>query len=57
VHLVFAGCLVIDPCLRAGTTVVAAIRCGMRFVGIKVDERTYQAAKARLAGEARDRRS
>jgi hypothetical protein len=55
--LVPAGSHVCDPCLGSGTTGVAAIRCGMRFVGCEVEEGTFVSAKSRLAREAREGRS
>jgi site-specific DNA-methyltransferase (adenine-specific) len=51
--LVPEGSLVVDPCAGGGTVGVAAIRCGMRFVGCEIDAGTYRRAETRLADEAR----
>ena len=45
------GGVVLDNCMGSGSTGVAALRCGRRFVGIEKDEGYYQAAKERLAKE------
>lgn len=45
------GELVIDPCLGAGTTGVAARKLGRRFVGCDVDEDAVTTARRRLAEE------
>lgn len=54
--LVPKGSLVIDPCMRNATTGVAALRCGMRFVGCEIDAGAYQGAVQRLSQERRSRR-
>jgi DNA modification methylase len=40
--------LVVDPYLGGGTTGVAAIRLGRRFVGLEIDRATARKAKARI---------
>ncbi len=42
------GDLVVDPCLGSGTTGVAAVRLGRRFIGIEVDKATATIAARRL---------
>jgi site-specific DNA-methyltransferase (adenine-specific) len=42
------GALVIDPFMGSGTTGVAAIRAGRRFIGIELDERWYAVAEKRI---------
>ncbi|MGI8478471.1 MAG: DNA methyltransferase, partial [Gaiellaceae bacterium] len=46
------GELVCDPFAGSGTTGVAALRHGRRFIGCDVDATTVEIARARLAGEA-----
>jgi DNA modification methylase len=43
------GDLVIDTCVGAGTTAVAAKKLKRRFVGAEIEERFANAAKNRLA--------
>lgn len=40
--------LILDPCMGSGTTGVAAIQLGRRFVGIEIDEKYYQIAERRI---------
>jgi hypothetical protein len=40
--------LVVDPCLGSGTTAVAAVKAGRRFVGFEIDPETARNAEARL---------
>lgn len=42
------GELVIDPCLGSGTTGVAALQVGRRFLGCDVDERAVATARRRM---------
>jgi DNA modification methylase len=45
-----AGGLVLDPFCGSGSTGVAALRCGRRFLGIERDPHYHQIALRRLAG-------
>lgn len=45
------GEVVLDNVLGSGTTAVAALRCGRRFVGMELDEEYVAMARARIAGE------
>jgi site-specific DNA-methyltransferase (adenine-specific) len=49
--LVPKGSLIVDPCAGSGTTGVAALQCGMRFVGCEIDPVAFRQARARLAGK------
>jgi site-specific DNA-methyltransferase (adenine-specific) len=42
------GDLVLDPCMGSGTTGVAAIQLGRRFIGVEMDERTLEIAAKRI---------
>lgn len=42
---------VLDPYMGSGTTGIACIRTGRRFIGIEVDEQHYQTARRRLLNE------
>jgi DNA modification methylase len=46
------GGLVLDPFLGSGTTAVAAIQTGRRFIGYEIDEGYCEIARKRIA-EAR----
>lgn len=43
--------IVLDPCLGGGTTAIAAIRLGRRFIGSELDPLALSRAEDRLAGE------
>ena len=43
--------IVLDPYMGSGTTGIACIRTGRRFIGIEIDEQHYQTARRRLMGE------
>ncbi len=43
------GDVILDPTMGSGTTGVAAVRLGRRFVGIDVDEEAYRISTARIA--------
>lgn len=47
-----AGDLVLDNCMGSGTTGVACINTGRKFIGIEKDARYFEVAKNRLAEEA-----
>lgn len=44
------GGTVLDPFMGSGSTGVAALEEGMRFVGIEKDEESYETAKRRVNG-------
>lgn len=48
-----AGELVVDPFCGGGTTGVAAVRLGRRFVGVDVDPAAVETSRSRIAEEAR----
>jgi site-specific DNA-methyltransferase (adenine-specific) len=48
-HFCPAGGLVLDPCLGSGTTGVAAVELGRRFLGIDIEEACVKMTAARLA--------
>ena len=50
---VAAGALVADPFLGSGTTGVACMRRGCRFIGIEIDEGYFRTACRRIAEAAR----
>ena len=45
------GATVLDPYMGSGTTGIACIRTGRRFIGIEIDEQHYQTARKRLMAE------
>lgn len=49
VRIVPPGGVVLDPFMGSGTTGVAALRAGLRFVGCEVTEGYYEVARERLA--------
>lgn len=48
------GQIVLDPFMGSGTTGVAALQLGRRFVGIELDAKFFEMACDRLAGAARN---
>jgi DNA modification methylase len=44
------GCTIIDPFMGSGTTGVAAIKMGRKFVGIEKDKGYCSMAKKRIDG-------
>lgn len=40
--------LICDPCMGSGTTGIAAIAAGRRFIGIERDQKYYELARARI---------
>jgi DNA modification methylase len=47
-HLVPAESMIVDPMMGSGTTLVAAINCGMNVVGVEQDPVTFAMAKKRI---------
>ena len=47
------GEVVLDPFLGSGTTAVAAMRLGRKYIGIEREERFYKIAEERINKEAR----
>ncbi len=45
--------LVLDPFMGSGTTGVACVRLGRRFIGIEIEERYFDIACRRIADELR----
>ena len=50
------GATVLDPYMGSGTTAIACIRTGRKFVGIEKDERHYQTACERVEAELRQQK-
>ena len=48
------GDIVLDNCIGSGSTAVAAIRTGRRFIGMEKDEHFYRIAVDRVARERKD---
>ncbi len=48
------GDIVLDNCIGSGSTAVAAIRTGRRFIGMEKDEHFYRIAADRVARERKD---
>jgi hypothetical protein len=48
------GQLILDPIMGTGTTGVAALRLGRKFIGIEADKKMFKIAKRRLADEGGD---
>lgn len=44
-----SGGMVLDPFMGSGTTGLAALQEGMRFLGVGMEERSHTIARARLA--------
>lgn len=59
-EIVSASCaeqsLILDPFMGSGTTGVAAIELGHKFIGIEIDEDYFSIAAKRIAHAARQRR-
>ncbi len=47
------GDVVLDPFMGAGTTGVACIQLGRKFIGIELNEKYYKIAKSRIEKELR----
>jgi len=43
---------ILDPFMGSGTTGVAALRLGRKFIGIEIDETYFQIAVDRISKEA-----
>jgi DNA modification methylase len=54
--LVPVGGFVSDPFMGSGTTGVAALRLGRKFIGIEIEERWFEIACRRIEAEARQGR-
>ena len=50
----FAGDVVLDPFLGSGSTAIAAIRTGRRYVGVDISEEYCQIAEKRVSAEVAD---
>ena len=46
------GSLILDPFAGSGTTGIAALREGFRFLGFELDPEYIQIAEARITGDA-----
>jgi DNA modification methylase len=47
------GATVLDPYMGSGTTGIACIRTGRKFIGIEIDAGHFATARARLENELR----
>jgi site-specific DNA-methyltransferase (adenine-specific) len=47
-RLTVDGQTVFDPMMGSGTSGVAAVKLGRRFVGIEIDSKKFEVAKARI---------
>lgn len=47
--------IVLDNCMGSGTTAVACIRSGRRYIGFELDERYWNVCQERIAKEERER--
>jgi DNA modification methylase len=45
------GAVVLDPFMGSGTTGVACVRTGRRFIGIEIDLEHYATARRRIEAE------
>ena len=53
VNMLPEGATVLDPYMGSGTTGIACIRTGRKFIGIECDPRYFQIAKDRMENELR----
>lgn len=49
IGITLPGALVLDPFMGSGTTGIAAIKTGRRFIGIEIDERSFNVACRRIS--------
>ena len=49
VNRVPAGCAVLDPFMGSGTTGVACVQTGRKFIGVEIDEGYFNIAKKRIS--------
>jgi site-specific DNA-methyltransferase (adenine-specific) len=49
IGITLPGALVLDPFMGSGTTGVAAVKTGRRFIGIEIDERSFNVACRRIS--------
>ena len=48
-----AGDTILDPFMGSGSTGIAALRLGMKFIGIEKDPDHFETARVRIDGELR----
>jgi site-specific DNA-methyltransferase (adenine-specific) len=46
------GSLILDPFAGSGTTGIAALRAGFRFLGMELDPEYVEIARARIRGDS-----
>ena len=49
--IVAPGCVAIDPFMGSGTTGVACVRTGRKFIGVEIDEGYFNIAVKRIKAE------
>ncbi len=49
------GCTILDPFMGSGTTGIAAVRAGRRFIGVEIDEGYFEIAKRRIVAALEQR--
>lgn len=50
----YPGQTVLDPCCRAGTTGIVALRMNRKFIGIDVDEKAIETAADQIEASIRE---
>jgi site-specific DNA-methyltransferase (adenine-specific) len=45
------GDIVLDNCMGSGSTGIAAVNTGRRFIGIELDQKYFDIAQRRIFGE------
>lgn len=53
-HLSSFGAIVLDPYMGSGTTGVASVQTGRKFIGIEIEPRYFEVAKQRIAKAQRE---